>query len=137
MRRTSLLALLILVIVSFGIAGGCSDSDNNNDGGNPQPTPTPTPAPTPGPTGGPPVPTPTPTPGPGGSILEPGGTLADTPQTFDYVGNGNQRQMLDYYEISGLDSQSAALTTSNETDGTRPVIVFIHGGAWIVGDKGG
>ncbi|GJM14922.1 MAG: hypothetical protein DHS20C13_02490 [Thermodesulfobacteriota bacterium] len=139
MRRTSLFALLLLVIVSFGITGGCSDSDNNNDGGNPQPTPAPTPAPTPTPTGGPPVPTPAPTPaptpGPGGSILEPGGTLAGVAQIFDYVGNDNERQMLDYYEITGLASQTASLSTRGE-EGTRPVIVFIHGGAWLFGDRG-
>lgn len=102
--------------------------NNGNDqaqpGGLPVPTPTPTPAPTP-----------TPTPGPGGSILEPGGTISTVAETFDYVGNGNERQMLDYYAITGLDSQSASLTTSLLA-GTRPALVFIHGGAWIAGYKG-
>jgi acetyl esterase/lipase len=61
--------------------------------------------------------------------------LAEAPVTFDYVGDGNPRQFLDYYEISGLDSQAAALAT-REVAGARPAILFLHGGAWLVGDKG-
>ncbi|MGB2691349.1 MAG: alpha/beta hydrolase [Thermodesulfobacteriota bacterium] len=133
MRNTSLFALLLLVIVSFGITGGCSDSNNGNDQAQPTPAPTPVPTPTPDPTPTP-APTPAPTPGPGGSILEPGGTISTVAETFDYVGNGNERQMLDYYAITGLDSQTASITTSEV--GTRPALVFIHGGAWIFGDKG-
>lgn len=136
MRKPSLFAILLLIIVSFGIAGGCGGSDNGNDQA--QPTPAPSPGPTPSPTPGPtptPVPTPTPTPGPGGSILEPGGTISMAAQTFDYVGNDNERQMLDFYEITGLPSQAAYLSTRAE-DGTRPALVFIHGGAWIFGDRG-
>lgn len=131
MRRTSLFALLLLVIVSFGITGGCSDSNNSNDKA--QPTPAPSPAPTPGPT---PSPSPSPTPAPGGSILEPGGTISTVAQTFDYVGNGNERQMLDFYEITGLSSQSMSISTNGVPAGSRPALVFIHGGAWIVGDRG-
>ncbi len=128
MRRTSLFALLLLVVVSFGITGGCSNSDDSN-GDNPQPTPAPTPAPSP-------APTPAPTPGPGGSILEPGGTLAGVAQTFDYVGNGNERQMMDYYAISGLPSQTVSDISTSGLEGSRPALVFIHGGAWLFGDKG-
>lgn len=142
MRRTSLFALLLLITVSFGIAGGCSDSNNGNDQAQPTPSPTstptpgPTPSPTPGPTPAPtPAPTPGPTPGPGGSIIEEGGTLSLDAETFDYVGNDNERQMLDYYEITGLDSQAAALSTNGVMDGKRPAIIFIHGGAWILGSK--
>ncbi|MEM7008261.1 MAG: hypothetical protein AAF462_03925, partial [Thermodesulfobacteriota bacterium] len=145
MRKTSLLALLILVIVSFGIAGGCSDSDgDNNGGGNPQPTPAPTPSPTlvpptPAPTPAPtfvpptPAPSPAPTPSPGGSILQPGGTLSAVAQSFDYVGDGNARQFLDYYPITNLPVPASA--ESRGANPVRPAIVFIHGGAWLAGDK--
>jgi hypothetical protein len=33
MRQTSLLALLLLVAVSFGVAGGCNNNNGNNNGG--------------------------------------------------------------------------------------------------------
>ena len=33
MRQTSLLALLLLVLVSFGITGGCNNNNGNNNGG--------------------------------------------------------------------------------------------------------
>jgi len=33
MRKTGLLALLLLVIVSFGVAGGCNNNNGNNNGG--------------------------------------------------------------------------------------------------------
>lgn len=32
MRRTSILALLLLIVVSFGIAGGCNSNNNGNNG---------------------------------------------------------------------------------------------------------
>ena len=59
------------------------------------------------------------------------------PETFDYVGNGNVRQMLDYYEITGLPSQQLAEFSSRGLAEDRPVIVFLHGGAWVLGHRGG
>ncbi len=35
MRKTGILAILLLVIVSFGIAGGCNNNSGNNGGGDP------------------------------------------------------------------------------------------------------
>ena len=46
------------------------------------------------------------------------------PETFDYVGNGNDRQMLDYYEISGLDSQTTSEFSTSGVVAARPAIVF-------------
>ena len=137
---TSVFAFLLLIVVSFGASGGCGGSDGNNNGNNnpqptstppptPVPTPTPTPAPTPSPT---PVPTPTPTEAPDTSILVPG-TLAESPESFDYVGNGNQRQFLDFYGITFPDQQLATATRMELA--ARPAIVFFHGGAWILQSK--
>ncbi len=115
-----LVLILCVVFLAFAVVSCDSESNNNDDGGgNPTPTPTPTPSPA-----------------PGGSIIEPGGTLSMVPETFDYVGNGNDRQMLDYYEITGLPSQQLAKLSSRGLAEDRPVIVFFHGGAWVLGDRG-
>ena len=138
---TSFIALFILVVMSFGISGGC-DSNGGNDGdNNPQTTPSPTLMPTPIPTPGPtptPMPTPPPTPAPteapsGGSDVLVPGTLAETAESFDYIGDGVENQFLDYYAIS-FDEEQVATATRMEL-ATRPAIVFFHGGAWILGDK--
>ncbi len=55
-----------------------------------------------------------------------GGQISQTPQTFSYVENGSDRQSLDYYAIQGL--QTANI-------GTRPAILFVHGGGWLIGSK--
>ena len=57
------------------------------------------------------------------------------PETLEYVLDGNERHKLDYYEISGLPSQTASLS-GRGLAGARPAIVFFHGGAWVTGDKG-
>ena len=62
--------------------------------------------------------------------------MADVPTTFDYVGNDNPRQMLDYYEITGLASQTLSDISTSALEGSRPALVFFHGGAWLAGDKG-
>jgi len=121
------------VFLAFAVVSCDSESNNNDDGGG-NPTPTASPTPTSGPTPGP---TPTPSPAPGGSIIEPGGTLSMVPKTFDYVGNGNDRQMLDFYEITGLPSQkTAAEFSTSGAPAARPALVFFHGGAWVLGDRG-
>jgi len=130
---------LVLIICALFLAFAvisCDSESNSNDQAVPTPTPSvpppagPTPSPAPTPSA-----TPTPSPAPGGSILEPGGTLSEVAQTFDYVGNGNERQMLDYYAISGLPSQTVSDISTSGLEGSRPAIVFFHGGAWLVGDK--
>ncbi len=121
-------ALLLLVVVSFGIVGGCNGDDGNNGNGGSQPTPMPTSTPSPTP-----MPTPDPTPPPGTSILMPGGTLSMTAQSFDYTGNANPRQFLDFYGLT----LPAGMTASTRGElAVRPAIVFVHGGAWVAGDKG-
>ena len=40
-----------------------------------------------------------------------------------YVENGHERQVLDIY------------TSERAADGSRPVMFWIHGGGWQVGDK--
>ena len=55
-------------------------------------------------------------------------------QSFDYVGNGKERQFLDYYQITF--PEVLAASTREEELSTRPAIVFFHGGAWVLGDKG-
>jgi len=113
--------VLIACVLFFTFFMFSCDSGNGNsdDGGNPEPTPSPTPIPTPS---------------PGGSIIEPGGTLAVIPETLEYVLDGNERHKLDYYEISGLPSQTASSSVRGLT-GARPALVFFHGGAWVTGDK--
>lgn len=59
------------------------------------------------------------------ALFQPGGQLAD-PQTFTYVEGGGERQQLDYYAIEG--SQEA-------NEGPRPVVIWVHGGAWVDGSK--
>ncbi len=124
------------VFLTFAIISCDSESNNDDGGGNPTPTlppkgppPTPTPSPTASPS-------PTPSPAPGGSIIEPGGTLSMVAQTFDYIGNGNERQMLDYYAISGLLSQTVSDFSTSGVLAARPALVFFHGGAWVLGDRG-
>jgi len=46
------------------------------------------------------------------------------PLLYDYVANGHQRHKLDFYRYEG------------EPEVRRPTLVWIHGGAWIAGDKG-
>jgi acetyl esterase/lipase len=52
--------------------------------------------------------------------------LAQTPtfSNLDYVGRGNVKQMLDLYIPQGLTTRA-------------PLIIFIHGGGWQSGSKGG
>lgn len=45
------------------------------------------------------------------------------PVEYTYVTEGHERHKLDFYRYDG------------ETDALRPTLVWIHGGAWIVGDK--
>ena len=130
------------VFLTFAVMS-CDSESNNNDNGGGNPTPTATPLPTLPPKGPPtqaPSPTaspsPSPSPAPGGSILEPGGTLSMVAQTFDYVGNGNERQMLDFYAISGLPSQTVSDFSTSGVPAARPALVFFHGGAWVFGDRG-
>ncbi|MEX0999419.1 MAG: alpha/beta hydrolase [Thermodesulfobacteriota bacterium] len=126
------------VFLTFAIIS-CDSGSNNDDNSGGNPTPTPTASPTPTPTVGPtpsPTASPTPSPAPGGSIIEPGGTLSMVAQTFDYVGNGNERQMLDYYAISGLLSQTVSDFSTSGVLAARPALVFFHGGAWVLGDRG-
>ena len=70
----------------------------------------------------------------GASFIEEGGTLAETPQTFSYVSGGSARQTLDYFAISGLESQTVASRGVLEA-GTRPALVWFHGGGWVINDK--
>ncbi len=58
--------------------------------------------------------------------------MAEVAQSFDYIGNGNQRQFLDYYGISF--SEVIEASTRMEL-AARPAIVFFHGGAWLFGSK--
>ena len=130
-----LVALICLAFLFFAIISCDSSGDNDGDGGS-NPTPIPSMSPSPGPTSSPsPSASPSPSPEPVGSIIEPGGTLAEVPESFDYVGGLNPRQSLDYYEITGLDSQAASIADRG-IPGARPALVFIHGGAWVLGDKG-
>ena len=117
-----LVLVMCAMFLAFAIIS-CDSESNNNDGDNPTPTnsPSPTPVPTP-------APTPSPTQVPGTSIIEPGGTLPEAPETFDYVGSGNDRQMLDFYEITGLPSQTASEFSTRGLVAGRPAIVFFHGG---------
>jgi len=108
------------ILITFSIVGCDSGGSNTESDGNLEPTPSPTPVPTPS---------------PGGSIIEPGGTLAVMPETLEYVLDGNERHKLDYYEISGLPSQTTSLS-GRGLAGARPAIVFFHGGAWVTGHKG-
>jgi len=128
-----LVALICLTFLFFAIISCDSNGDNDGEGGsNPTPTPTASPDPSSTPT---PSASPSPSPEPVGSIIEPGGTLAEVPESFDYVGDRNPRQSLDYYEITGLESQAVSIATRGYP-GARPALVFIHGGAWVLGDKG-
>lgn len=116
-----LVLIMCAMFLAFAILS-CDSTSSDDGGGDPSPTASPAP---------------TPTPAPGGSIIEPGGTLSMVPETFDYVGNGNERQMLDYYEITGLPSQeTAAEVSTSGVLAARPVIVSLHGGAWVLGDRG-
>ncbi len=45
------------------------------------------------------------------------------PVEYDYVTNGHERQKLDFYKYDG------------KPEVIRPTLVWIHGGAWIAGDK--
>ncbi|MCB1230798.1 MAG: alpha/beta hydrolase fold domain-containing protein [Verrucomicrobiae bacterium] len=65
---------------------------------------------------------PAPRPSGGGKALEGIKTIADQ----DYAGIGNPRQTLDLF-----------LPEKPATDDPLPVVVFIHGGGWQNGDKGG
>ncbi len=123
-----LVLIMCVLFLAFAIASCDSESSNNGDGDNPSPTASPTPTPSASPS-------PSPTPAPGGSIIEPGGTLTMLPLTFDYVGNGNGRQSLDYYPITGLASLAAAGVSTKEAAGARPVLVWFHGGGWVINDK--
>jgi len=112
--------VLIMCAMFLAFAVISCDSQSSDDGGG-DPSPTVSSAPTP-------------TPAPGGSIIEPGGTLPMVPETFDYVGNSNVRQMLDYYEITGLPSEKVAEFSTRGVIG-RPVLVWFHGGGWVLNDK--
>ena len=68
------------------------------------------------------------------SIVETGGTLADEPETFSYVAGGTQRQTLDFFEVSGLESQTEA-SRGLEAGMGRPALVWFHGGGWVTNDK--
>lgn len=46
------------------------------------------------------------------------------PVLYDYVANGHERHKLDFYKYDG------------GAEVKRPTLVWIHGGAWIAGDKG-
>jgi len=70
----------------------------------------------------------------GAGIVEPGGTLADVPETFSYVAGGTGRQTLDFFSITGLPSQKEASRGLAESSG-RPVLVWFHGGGWVINDK--
>jgi len=130
----NLVLILCAMFLVFAIISCDSKSNDDDSGGdNPNPTASPAPTSTPTPT---PLPIPSPSPAPGGSIIEPGGTLSMVPETFDYVGNGNERQMLDFYEITGLPSQTASEISSRGLIVGRPALVFFHGGAWVLGDRG-
>ncbi len=132
----NLVLILFSLLLTFAVVS-CDSESNDGDGGNiDNPTPTPSPSPTPGPTPSPtPSPTPAPTPDPGASIIEPGGTISTTAQTFDYVGNGNERQTLDFYAIQGLPSQSASTSSTRGVLTGRPALVWFHGGGWVINDK--
>lgn len=58
----------------------------------------------------------------GGALPEGVKKVAD----LDYAGTGNKRQALDLY-----------VPVKRDGDGPLPVVVFIHGGAWLGGDKNG
>jgi len=47
------------------------------------------------------------------------------PVEYSYVTNGHERQKLDFYKYDG------------EPEVKRPTLIWIHGGAWIAGDKRG
>ena len=53
--------------------------------------------------------------------------IANSPLTnpveYDYVTNGHERQKLNFYKYDG------------EPEVKRPTLIWIHGGAWIAGDK--
>jgi len=124
-----LVLIMCALFLAFAVISCDSESNSNYQS---VPTPTPSVSPPAGPT---PSPSPAPSPAPSTSIIEPGGTLADNPQTFDYVGNGNPRQMLDFFGITGLPSQSAStISTRAELNG-RPALVWFHGGGWVINDK--
>ena len=52
---------------------------------------------------------------------------APTHADLAYAGTSNQAQMLDVY--------APDVTVNPSEQGHRPLIVFIHGGAWMIGDK--
>ena len=57
-----------------------------------------------------------------GIDIQPGGTLAAEPETFFYVEGGTDRQTLDLFRIEGVSSP-------------RPVLVWFHGGGWVINSK--
>ncbi|MEW6144631.1 MAG: alpha/beta hydrolase [Thermodesulfobacteriota bacterium] len=57
-----------------------------------------------------------------GIDIEPGGTLADEPETYFYVEGGTDRQTLDLYRIQDISSP-------------RPALVWFHGGGWVINSK--
>ncbi len=73
--------------------------------------------------------------GDGGSgLVESGGTLPDDPETFSYVTGGSERQTVDFYRIAGVDLPTEASRGVIEA-GKRPVLVWFHGGGWVINDK--
>lgn len=57
-----------------------------------------------------------------------GGEIAPTRADLAYVGNHNPAQMLDVY--------LPPVSVNPSEQGRRPLVLFIHGGAWMIGDKG-
>lgn len=70
----------------------------------------------------------------GGSIVGSGGTLPDDPEAFSYVAGGSDRQTVDFFRIAGVDLPTEASRGAVEA-GKRPVLVWFHGGGWVINDK--
>lgn len=120
MWGTVIRAFLVLTLVLALIAlMACDDSSNSGDGGGSDGG---------GMDGGGDM-------GGGGSgIIEAGGKLPDDPETFSYVSGGSNRQTLDFYRIAGVDLPTQASRGVLEA-GTRPALVWFHGGGWVINDK--
>ncbi len=72
---------------------------------------------------------------PGTISFIPGGTISNQPETFSYVEGGSERQTLDLYRISNLQSTANTEAVTNQNELLRPAYIFIHGGGWVAGSK--
>lgn len=70
----------------------------------------------------------------GSDLIQPGGTLPENPETFSYVQGGSNRQTIDFFRIAGVDIPQTASRGDIEP-GRRPVLVWFHGGGWVINDK--